>query len=39
MLNTITTIRMPDGKQVAFVDWSDKPLFSTCELVHGFTRQ
>lgn len=39
MLNTITTIRLPDGKQVAFVDWSDKPLFSTIELIHGFTRQ
>ncbi len=39
MLNTITTIRMPDGEQVAFVDWSDKPVYSTCELIHGFTRQ
>ena len=39
MLNTITTLRMPDGKEVAFVDWSDKPVYSTCELVHGFTRE
>lgn len=38
-LNTITTLRMPDGKEVAFVDWSDKPVYSTCELVHGFTRE
>lgn len=38
-LDTITTLRMPDGKEVAFVDWSDKPVYSTCELVHGFTRE
>jgi len=39
MLNTITTVRLPSGEEVAFVDWSDKPVYSTCELVHGFTRQ
>lgn len=39
MLNTITTIRLPDGQQVAFVDWSDKPVFSACDLVNGFSRQ
>lgn len=38
-LNTITTLRMPDGKEVAFVDWSDKPVYSVCEMVHGFTRE
>jgi hypothetical protein len=38
-LNTITTIRLPDGSQVAFVDWSDKPVFSTVELCHGFTQE
>ncbi len=30
---------MPDGEQVAFVDWSDKPVYSTIELIHGFQRQ
>jgi hypothetical protein len=39
MLNTITTIRLPDGKEVAFVDWSDKPVYGTCEFVHGFTQE
>lgn len=38
-LNTITKIRLPDGSEVAFVDWSDKPVFSTVELCHGFTTQ
>ena len=39
MLNTITTIRLPDGTQVAFTDWSDKPVFSSVELCHGFTQE
>ena len=34
-LNTITKMRLPDGREVAFVDWSDKPLFSTCEILSG----
>lgn len=38
-LNTITKIRLPDGSEVAFVDWSDKPVFSTVELCHGFDQQ
>lgn len=38
-MNTITTFRMPDGRQVGFEDWSDKPLFCTVDLVHGFTVQ
>lgn len=37
MLNQITTMRMPDGSEVAFVDWQDKPLFSTVDLLSGFT--
>lgn len=38
-LNTITKIRLPSGTEVAFVDWTDKPVFSTCDLAHGFTLQ
>lgn len=34
-LNTITKIRFPDGREVAFVDWTDRPIFSTIELLHG----
>ncbi len=38
-LNTITTLRMPDGQEVAFVDWSDKTVWSTGEFAHGFVAQ
>jgi hypothetical protein len=34
-INTITTMRLPDGQQVAFIDWSDRPLFSTCDILNG----
>lgn len=34
-INQITTMRLPDGRNVAFVDWSDRPLFSTCDILHG----
>jgi len=37
MLNQITTMRLPDGSEVAFVDWQDKPLWSTVDLLSGFT--
>lgn len=37
MLNQITKLRLPDGKEVAFVDWQDKPLFSTIDLLDGMT--
>jgi hypothetical protein len=33
MINQITTLRMPDGTEVAFVDWADKPLWSTVDLL------
>lgn len=36
MLNQITTLRLPDGREVAFVDWSDMPLYSTLELLGNF---
>lgn len=36
-INQITTMRLPDGTEVAFVDWSDTPLYSTCELLANFT--
>lgn len=38
-LNQITQLRMPDGKEVALVDWSDIPLFSTLEVLQGATQQ
>ncbi len=34
-INQITKIRLPDGREVAFVDWTDRPLFSTIEVLHG----
>lgn len=39
MLNTITTMRLPDGREVALVDWTDRPLYSTVEILHGSTQQ
>ena len=39
MLNQITKMRLPDGREVAFVDWTDKPIFSTIEILHGTTTQ
>ena len=36
-MNQITTMRLPDGAEVAFVDWSDKPLWSSVDLLSGFT--
>lgn len=39
MLNQITKMRLPDGKEVAFVDWTDQPIFSTIEILHGTTTQ
>lgn len=38
-LNTITKMRLPNGMEVALVDWTDKPLFSTVDLETGFTTQ
>lgn len=38
-INQITTLRMPDGTEVAFVDWSDKPLYSSADFLDGFTDQ
>lgn len=38
-LNTITKLRLQDGREVAFVDWTDQPIYSTCEIEHGATRQ
>jgi len=33
----ITQIRLPSGKLVSIVDWTDRPLFSTIDLLSGFT--
>jgi hypothetical protein len=39
MMNQITQLRLPNGQQVAFVDWTQRPLFSTCDVGTGFTNQ
>ena len=36
-INTITAMRLPNGKEIAFVDWSDRPLFSTADILSGAT--
>lgn len=36
-INQMTTLRMPNGREVAFVDWNDKPLYSTADLRSGYT--
>lgn len=37
VMNQITTMRLPDGSEVAFVDWVDKPLFSSIDVLAGST--
>lgn len=36
-LNQITKMRLPGGAEVALVDWTDKPLYSSLDLQTGFT--
>ena len=36
-INQITTMRLPDGSEVAFVDWSDTPLWSSADFLQNFT--
>lgn len=38
-INQIATLRLPDGTEVAFVDWTDKPLYSSADFLQGFTDQ
>lgn len=38
-LNTITQVKLLNGKVVDLVDWSDQPLFSSIDLQTGFTTQ
>jgi hypothetical protein len=38
-MNQITQFRMGDGTEVALVDWSAMPHFSTLEVLHGSTVQ
>lgn len=37
--NFITKVRLPNGTEIGFVDWSDIPLHSTCDFAHGFVLQ
>jgi hypothetical protein len=39
MINQITKIRLRDGREVALVDWTDRPLWSTIEILDGATIQ
>src|SRR5882672_1478693 len=39
MDNQITQLRLPNGEIVSFVDWTDRPLFSTVEILSGTTTQ
>lgn len=39
MLNQITQLRLPDGQVVALADWTDKPLYASCDLGTGFTNE
>lgn len=38
-LNQIVKIRYADGSEVALVDWTDRPLYSTIEILDGTTTQ
>lgn len=38
-INQITKIRFENGKEVALVDWTDRPLYSTIEVLDGTTQQ
>lgn len=38
-LNQIVKIRYADGREVALVDWTDTPLYSTIEVRHGATQE
>jgi hypothetical protein len=38
-LSQIVKIRYADGSEVALVDWTDRPLYSTIEILHGTTSQ
>jgi hypothetical protein len=39
MLNQITQLRLPDGQIVALADWTDKPLYASCDMGEGFTNE
>ncbi len=38
-LNQIVKIRYSDGREVALVDWTDTPLYSTIEVLHNATAE
>jgi hypothetical protein len=38
-INQITRVRLPDGTDVAIVDWSWRPLYSTLDILAGATDQ
>ena len=35
----MTTLRLPNGTTVSFTDWQDKPIYSTLDLLDGYTDQ
>lgn len=38
-LNTITQVVLPDGTEIGLADWTDRPLYSTCDLGSGYSDQ
>lgn len=38
-MNQIVEVKLADGRVIAFVDWTDRPQFSTIEILHGTTVQ
>ncbi len=38
-MNQIVELKLADGRVVAFVDWTDRPQFSTIEILSGTTQQ
>jgi hypothetical protein len=38
-MNQIVEVKLADGRVIAFVDWTDRPQFSTCEILDGTTQQ
>lgn len=37
--NQIVEVKLADGRVIAFVDWTDRPQYSTCEILNGTTTQ
>lgn len=38
-MNTVTIIKLPDGREMSIMDWTDIPYYSSIDLASGFTDQ